>query len=205
MLINLIDQFNIYLYGIPIVLLPEFHLDTNSTISTYFLTTVLTTSSMMLGMIGVIARKKRDPYSIHWMGLAIITLIVAIDEVIDLHERLKMIFLIYANADIQRYLTWITSVFAFVAAVLFIRFMLHLSSADRTALLLAAILFLGGAVGMDFINGRYFSLYGELTLMYGLLSIIESGLEMFGSVVLFYALLNYMSRHRINIIMETPS
>lgn len=199
-LINLIDHLNTYLLDLPVTLIPQFHLDENNTISTYFLTILLALSSLMLAMIGAVIRKRRKQFSRYWMGLAIIFLSFSIDEVANIHEYFRSY-----TTNIRYRFTWIIPVITCALAFLFIRFLLHLSSPDRKVFLLATILFLGGAVGMDYLDGLYYYISGENTLTYRIMTTFESGLEMFGSVMYVYALLNYMSRNRINITIKDNS
>lgn len=58
---------------------------------------------------------------------------------------------------------------------------------------------------MDYLDGLYYYISGENTLTYRIMTTFESGLEMFGSVMYVYALLNYMSRNRINITIKDNS
>ena len=62
-------------------------------------------------------------------------------------------------------------------------------------LLLTALFFFSGAVGMDYLGGRYADLYSKSTLIYGIMTTIEEGLEMIGSIVFIYAILSYMRLH----------
>jgi len=58
----------------------------------------------------------------------------------------------------------------------------------------AAATYLGGALGVEMLGGRYASLYGTKTLAYSLLVAVEEGLEMAGSVLFIDALLDYLRR-----------
>jgi hypothetical protein len=201
--INLMDLFNIYWFGIPVVLIPEFHLDESNTISTYFLVILLALSSLLFGMIGVISKKNRDPYFIYWLIFAIIFLFASIDKMIDLRGGLKLFLLSYSTTDIWYTFSWIILAISLIAALLLLRFLLHLPSKDRVLLLTAAILFLGGAVGMDYFASRYISSYDFHTFTYDILITIESALEMLGSIVFIFALLNNISRNELNISVRT--
>ncbi len=201
LLLNLGDQFNRYLLNLPVVLLPEFHLDKSNDISAYFLATLHLLSSIILGMIGAITLKRRDPFSIYWIALAVSFLFVSADKVVDLHERFFILFWKYSNMTIRQNLTWIIPAIIFVAGFLILKLLLHLPSKERGLLIFSALLFISGAVGMDYLG----DIFSESAFAYGILTDIEVGLEMFGSIVFIYSLLCYLSCNDIYIIVKTTN
>ena len=56
---------------------------------------------------------------------------------------------------------------------------------------MAVILFIGGAIGVELIGGRYAELNGPKNLMYSMIVAIEESLEMGGLIVFIWALLRY--------------
>ena len=73
--------------------------------------------------------------------------------------------------------------------------MAHLPPATRRLFVLAAILYIGGAIGIEMIGGQHASLYGEQNLEYAIITALEELLEMLGTVVFIYGLLSYMKRY----------
>jgi len=61
----------------------------------------------------------------------------------------------------------------------------------RRLLATAALVYVGGVLGMELVGSWYTSQYGW-SLAYGFIASLEELLEMLGVVVLVYALLNYM-------------
>jgi hypothetical protein len=59
---------------------------------------------------------------------------------------------------------------------------------------LAAVLYIGGAVGFELVGGYYAELHGEKNLTFNLIATVEETLEMTGIVLFNYALLRYMSK-----------
>jgi hypothetical protein len=55
----------------------------------------------------------------------------------------------------------------------------------------AAILYIGGAIGVELIGGRYAELHGEENWTYSMITTVEESLEMAGLIVFIWALLEY--------------
>jgi hypothetical protein len=70
-----------------------------------------------------------------------------------------------------------------------------LPAQTRRAFVLAGAIYIGGALGMEMIDGLYASLYGEKNLTYAFLTTIEETLEMLGIVVFLHTLLTYLKRY----------
>ena len=73
----------------------------------------------------------------------------------------------------------------------FFKFWLHLPPLPRRLFLAAALLFVGGALGIEMLNGAYVSRWGE-TWGYLALQHLEEFLEMWGIAILLYGLLSYI-------------
>jgi hypothetical protein len=202
-LIHLSDQLNRYFFDLPVALIPELYLDEKNSISTYFLTSLFTLSSVLLVLIWMITKKKDDPFANYWFALAIVFLVFSIDKMIILRERINIIFWNYATNLIWSSIKWIITGLLIVVVIIFIRFLLHLPIEDRLVILLAAVLFIGGSVVIDYLTGIFFNLHGEFSIAYSVLTTLEVALEMIGSIVFIFALLNYMGRNGYGIKVRT--
>jgi len=58
---------------------------------------------------------------------------------------------------------------------------------------IAAVLYMGGAVGFELIGGRYYELHAGNDLTYRMFVHIEESMEMSGSIVFIWGLLKYMT------------
>jgi hypothetical protein len=75
----------------------------------------------------------------------------------------------------------------------YLKFLLHLPAKTRWRFVVAATLYLGGAIGMELIGGRYADLHGMENLAYSMTATVEESLEMAGVIVFIYTLLNYIA------------
>ena len=80
-------------------------------------------------------------------------------------------------------------------AVAYSRFLFGLPLKTRLLFLLAGILYVGGALGVEFVGGWYHELHGSEHLGYSMITTGEETLELVGVIVFIYALLEYMSSY----------
>jgi hypothetical protein len=65
----------------------------------------------------------------------------------------------------------------------------------RQLFLIAATLYVGGALGMEIVRGPYNAVYGAHNMTAAMLKTLEEVCQMFGIVVFIQGLLSYMSAY----------
>jgi len=173
-----------------------FDLNEEGNIPTFFSAVILLLCSGLFYLIWVFKKQRNDSFSRHWGILAIVLMYLSIDEASAIHELVSM--------DIKRfmdtgwlYYPWVVPgaiVVVFFAAA-FARFTLNLPQKTKWLLITAAVVYFGGAIGIEFISGRYHAIYGDISPTYHLLVMLEEGLEITGVLILMFALLDYMRSH----------
>lgn len=179
-----------YIYGF----LPKFDMDKEANIPTVFAVLLLCIASLLFYMLSLIPEEqptlKQEPKN-RYRFLSFLFLYLAFDEGSSLHELL---------IDPLRDRFQLTGIFRFswviVGAILvtlltlyFYRFILSRPAYMKKGFILAGILYIGGALGVEMIGGYYSSMYGELNLTYALITTVEESGEFFGMVVLINTLL----------------
>lgn len=182
-----------YVYG----LVPLFDVDAEKNIPTFFSVLLLSFAALLLLVISVLEKKQKARDVSRWAILSSGFLLMGVDEGWSFHERLSMPvrgFLGDGNAGIF-YDAWVIPGIAIVLALalFFLRFLLRLPVKTRSTFLVAATLFIGGAVGFELIGGRYTELHGQENLTYVMMATVEESLEMAGIIVFIYALLEYIA------------
>ena len=137
---------------------------------------------------------RNKPYYWAWISLAVIFVYLAIDESIKIHELLtKPLRDSLGTSGILLYAWVIVAVPVVIAlGIIFLPFILHLHRKTKRLFLLAAVLYVGGALGFEMIAGSYISQFGIDNPIYLFISTIEETLELTGLIVLIYALLDYI-------------
>ena len=84
------------------------------------------------------------------------------------------------------------------------RFWLQLPRRTQVLIATAATMYLAGAIGIEMLSANYLASGGEWnSLLYrGLLVSIEESLEVFGIIVMIYALADFISTHKLRLDMR---
>ena len=163
----------------------------------FFSMLLLLFASLLLAVITVFKKKHAAPFVLEWSILSFGFLYMAFDEIVAIHERLiepMRSILGETNLGIF-YFAWVVPAIALILilAVFFLRFLLNLPMKTRLLFLIAAALYLGGAVGLELIEGKYAETYGKENLIYIVLTTLEESLEMIGTIVFIWGLLGYIA------------
>ena len=164
-------------------------------IPTWYASFSLLTCSLLILMIGLVHLHRQDRYTRHWIILSAIFLFLSIDEVAAIHERTTNLINVPKLGGFLYY-DWVVFGIIFVAIVgiSYRRFLRDLPQDTKYLFLLAALLFVGGAIGVEMINARIGYLSEAETVSYALMTAVEELFEMVGVATFVYALLRYLKR-----------
>lgn len=134
-------------------------------------------------------------YRLQWAGLSLAFLYLSVDEAVSIHEKASSLVGKFLPFEGFSNFAWVIvyAPLTVVFGLIYLGFARSLPAETKRLFVVAGTLYVAGALGMEAIGGLYASLYGELNVIYYLLTQIEEILEMLGVVVFFYALLLYMS------------
>jgi hypothetical protein len=162
---------------------------------TYFSVLLILFLTLLLAVIATLNLKHRMPHASKWVILSFGFLCMAFDEAFQVHERLNIPVgtLFGAGSLGVLYFPWVVPGIALVVVLglFFLRFLLHLPVPTRFRFLMAAALYVGGAIGVELIGGRHAELHGYENWAYSLIATLEESLEMAGLIVFIWALLSY--------------
>lgn len=180
-----------------------FDLNTEMNIPTFFSGFLLIFASMLLFVIALSHKKEKTSY-LHWYGLAVIFLLMAIDEMVTIHERIMWPLSNLLNTSGILLFAWIIpyGLFTVFLSVVYIKFILKLPRKTLILFLLSALLYLTGALGFELIEGKYYELHGLNNIYYALLYTCEEVLEMLGVSIFIYSLLSYISNQFENYTLK---
>lgn len=164
---------------------------------TFYSGLTLLAVAALLGLIWAHDRRQHGPLRWYWAALAVIFVLLAMDELLSIHEATTE--LIRSRLHIEGgwfYNAWVipAGVGLALLALTFFRFLVRLPARTRGLFLLAGAVYVSGAVGFEILGGAYASVHGD-DLAYGVLASVEEVLEMAGIVVMLYALMDHLERH----------
>ena len=172
-----------------------FNVDAEANIPTYFSSLLLLGAAVLAGIIASAARRRGAAFVNHWRMLAVILAYVSLDEFASLHENLISPLRTLLGADGLFFYAWVIPALGILLllGVVYARFFWHLSPRSKVLFAGAALVYVGGGLGVEMIGGLYASQYGVATFNYALITTVEEALEMVGLAILIYALLDYLT------------
>ena len=184
-----------------------FYFDAEANLPSFYSTIAIVFCSVLLWRIGSLAAEKARKQSFYWKFLAVIFLLLAMDEFGSLHEfMIQPLRGLMDRASFDSdylYFAWFIPyiVLLLLLGLLFVRFLFKLPSQTRFLFLLGGFVFVSGAVGMEMVGGKYWSEQGwaidgsdPVDLRYALIITLEELLEMLGIVIFIFALSRYYGR-----------
>ena len=179
-----------------------FNLGKEANLPTYFSSGLLFLAATLLFWIARDRRQHEAAFARHWQILALVFLFLSVDEAARLHELVyKVLTYFYGHGSGVFYHIWVVPFLAatLLLGVAYLRFLLHLPKPQQILFASAAMLYVGGALGFEMVEGYlqayHTDLYGQGTLAYNLFIVAEEALEMAGVLVFIYALLAYIGHH----------
>ena len=183
------------------------YLNGEATIPSWFSSSLLLACAAALGAIAMVERGRAGRDARHWLGLAVIFVVLSLDEGAGIHEISSG--LLRRRFELDGFLRFASviplALAAVVVGVAYLRFLWRLPSPTRGWFVLAGAVFVGGAVGVESLGANYFSANGH-TFGYSVFVTIEEAAEMVGLAVFLYALLDYLGRRGgVRLLIRSPT
>ena len=174
-----------------------FGIDEEANFPTLYSTLTLVFCSFLLIIITSINKSINSRYTKFWRALSIIFLFLAIDESCSLHEILIPLIKIVFDTKNFLYFPWVIPAFILLVVflIVFRKFIFNLPIKIRKLFILAGLIYIGGALGMELVGGYLADNSGLETTAYWIATLIEEFLEMFGILIFIYGLLSYIQSH----------
>ncbi|WP_156087735.1 hypothetical protein [Lysobacter sp. Root667] len=172
-------------------------MDGENNLPALFSTLLLFCASLLLALIAVLERRHEGIDVSKWAILAAGFMLMAMDESLSFHE--KAIAPLRALLGGQHlgifFFAWVIPGFAlvFFLGAFFLRFLLRLPRRTAIAFVVSAAIYLGGALGVELIEGWWREAHGHKNLIYHVLVSLEEGMEMAGVIAFIHALLRYVA------------
>lgn len=173
-----------------------FELNAERNVPAWFASVLLCLPALLLATIGWAERRRRAPYAWHWLILAVVFAGLSLDEAAGLHEL--SIGPLRAGLETSGVLhfAWVIPGAAFVAlmGIVFLGFIRALPAPSRRGTLVAALLYVGGALGLELVGSALSAAGQEEGVLYSVAVLFEETLEMSGVVVFVRVLIAHLAR-----------
>ena len=171
-----------------------FDLGGEANIPTWFSSSILLMSALLLAKIYRLKRAVDDEYARHWGVLAVIFTGFSLDETAVIHEMAIVPLRAMFHLKGLLYYGWILIgiISVLIVAIAYFKFLFALPETIRHLFVWAASLFVGGGIVVESLTGFLMGHDGQRTLVCALFETIEESMEMSGVIVFIYALLSYI-------------
>lgn len=169
---------DIRLWNLP---MPWLNIDGEASLSSWYASSLLLLASVLMLWSSLAERAKRRPTALGWLILSIGFVYLSIDESSMIHESLAALTAGFAaDLPIFRH-RWVIVALPVVllAGALFVPFLLKLPRATALRLIAAGAVYVGGALGMEMINGAVLVAEGQSGLYVALIC-VEETMEVLG-------------------------
>jgi hypothetical protein len=176
------------------------NLGAETSFGTWYQVMALVLLAATLAAIGVAKRQAGDPFTRHWIILALLALGFSLDEQVKLHDAGGGAEVLRENLSLTGPIFYGWVAFGLLSVVVvglyFRRFLAALPQTTRRLFALAAALFVGGEIGMESVAGWYADISGsETDLLYQTITSFEEFFGMAGILVAIAATLHYAQVH----------
>lgn len=173
------------------------NLDREMNFPTWYSAFMLGFSSILLRIIATGKNQSSDRYTADWKLLSLIFTLLAIDEVLSVHE----IFIIPEVSN-ALHLPWFLHSMWVIPGTVFVvwflkrywKFSRHLPLKSQQHFILAAAVYIGGALVMEMVGSYVAEAKGQQYLLYALITTVEEAMEMVGIIIFIYGLLYYLNK-----------
>lgn len=174
-----------------------FAVDMEGNIPTYFSSLLHLSSALLISLIAFDARQKGSADRVKWTGMAAIFLFLSMDEASSMHELLTYPMRELLGTSGILYFAWVVPamIILIILAGIYWPFLRRLPKETFRGFLLAAFVFLSGAILMEFVGGWLAEQQGVDHLEFGMATEVEEVLEMTGVVIFIRTLLIYLNKH----------
>lgn len=177
-----------------------FDLDYERSVPTFFNIGLLFICTLLLLMIALAHKRAEGGFS-YWLTLSFIFLFLTFDEFFGLHERLNGLRSLVHTSGLLYFLWVLPYAIAVLAiGVTFLRFLWNSPPRFRMLCIVAGVMYVGGALGLEALGGSLFdATRNDTSFVYLLLIAVEEICEFVGLILFIYALMWYMEYKNIQI------
>lgn len=172
-----------------------FNMGAEANLPTWWSACLLLAAAAMLMLIAAHARSEGDRFAPHWFVLGCGFVYLSADEGAQLHEGViaSMWLLFFERSPGVRYYVWYAPALPvlLLLAYAFAGYFRQLPPRYRILFAASALLFLGGAIGVEMVEATL-AYTGAVHLM-PLSQLVEETMEMAGTSLFLYSLVHYLS------------
>lgn len=170
--------------------------DSETNLPTWYSTLLMAMAALFCYLVARCGRSAGSTNSRQWYALSVVMLFLSVDEAAQVHEKSTVVLQRFDLSGLSAAFTfaWVIpwTVLVILIGAYFYRFLTQLPRRDRWDIVLAGGVFVGGALGLEFVEGMVLTARGEEDLTYELVATTQELLEMVGIVLFIRAVMNVL-------------
>ncbi len=179
-----------------------FNLDREVNFPTLYTVILLIICATLLKQIAILEKNHQILLAKYWKILYFIFVFLAFDEAFQIHEILIIPGLGKKLPGIFHFV-WVIpyGIAVVIFGLYFAKFTFNLPKKIKRLFLLSATLYIGGALGMEMLEGLWVRIAGGMqNLVYSLIASTEEMMEIIGLIIFIYSLMIYVTKYKQKII-----
>ncbi len=171
-------------------------LDGEANIPAWFSSALLLSAAALVALVAIDAVVREQRWARHWAGLAVVYVVLSLDETAEIHERIGSWLRAQLDLHGPLYYAGVIPALALAAIVgiTYFRFFRALPHDTRLGIGIAAALYIGGAAGIEAMTGWWTDTHGGGSAALLVVATVEENLEMIGTTVFMLVVLSYFAR-----------
>lgn len=188
-----------YMFG----LINLFDMDGEANLPTWYSTVLLLAAACLLAWIAMRESRQGTGMQAYWYVLAIGFLCMSIDEAAMVHDLFDAptAEVIGEDAPPALLYAWVVpySLLVIGLGAYFLRFLWRLPTSTRIRFIIAGAVYVGGALGIEFLEGIAAIESGETGVTYAILNTVQEAMEFAGVILFIDALLRYIRARHVSV------
>lgn len=180
------------------VMVEKFSMENEGNFPTYFSAFILFFAAVLFGIISKGLRLSKKPEWQYWSGLSLIFVFLSLDEAIQIHEKLDT-DLIWSSFETYDLLAWpwviLYGALAMLIMIVYFKFWWDMPIKYRLSFGLAALLYVGSALGFEMLEAREYTTNGGETLRYVVLTSVEECCEIIAIIFVISTNFKYITHY----------
>jgi hypothetical protein len=183
-----------------------FNMDADKNIPVYFYVFLLIIGTLLTSSITLVQIRQNSPQKYGWIVLTLIVFAMSIDKAVRFHDYLIHFIQRILTRNIAGIIIYPLAIVLLIVGlailVLLVKFLRDLPENTRKSFIIAACVYLSGALVLEMIGSSFYDYSGQNNLVYDLLTIVEESMEMVGIIAFIKVLIKFMGSANLQISFQ---
>lgn len=164
---------------------------------TWFTAVIMALAALLSALMWRLERARGGSLAGYWAGLALIMLLMSVDEAVSFHEAFVTIFAFMGAWSPWLHFAWVVPgmLLVLIVGLIYLRFLWRLPRPVALYLLASGLIFLSGALVLEMVDGWVLRTWGEDSVQYTIGYVFEDTLEMIGIMLFNFTVMDLLRQH----------